>query len=159
MARRDGSRPAGAIYGTIVVLAVIAGVSEDTEAGAASVLGAVLVTALALWIAHVYAESLASRLADAKATWREIVRRAIVQEWPLAEAALVPAAPLLLGAVGVLSRESAIDVAIALALADLFTWGAAVGRASNQAPRRAALSGLLNVALGGIVVGLKLVVH
>jgi VIT1/CCC1 family predicted Fe2+/Mn2+ transporter len=159
MARVDGSRLAGAIYGTIVVLAVIAGVSEDTEAGAASVLGALLVTALALWIAHVYAESLASRLVDPEVKWREIVRRAIAQEWPLAQAALVPAVPLLLGALGVLSRDTAIDVAMALALADLFAWGVAVGRASDQPRGRAVLSGLLNVALGAIVVGLKLLVH
>jgi hypothetical protein len=159
MAFPDGSRAAGAVYGTILALSVIAGVSEDADAGAASVLGAVLVTSFAFWIAHVYAESLTARIAHPHARWRELVRRAVTREWPLLQAALAPAIPLLLGAVGVLSRDTAINLAIALALADLFGWGVAVGRASRQRPARAALSGFLNVALGGVVVALKVVVH
>jgi hypothetical protein len=155
----DGSRQAGAVYGTILVLSVIAGVSEDADAGAASVLGAVLLTSAAFWIAHVYAESLTARIDHPRARWRELIRRAVTREWPLLQSAFVPSVPLLLGAVGVLSRTAAIDVAIALALADLFGWGVAVGRALHQAPPRAALSGFVNVALGGVVVALKVVVH
>jgi hypothetical protein len=155
----DGSRQAGAVYGTILVLSVIAGVSEDADAGAASVLGAVLLTSVAFWIAHVYAESLTARIDRPDARWRELVRRAVTREWPLLQAAFVPSIPLLLGVVGALSRATAIDVAIALALADLFAWGVAVGRATHQAGLRAALSGFVNVALGGVVVALKVVVH
>jgi hypothetical protein len=155
----DGSRRAGAVYGTILVLSVIASVSEDADAGAASVLGAVLLTSFAFWIAHVYAESLTARIDHPRARWRELARRAVIREWPLLQAAFVPSVPLLLGVVGALSRATAIDIAIALALADLFAWGVAVGRALHQAPLRATLSGFVNVALGGVVVALKVVVH
>jgi hypothetical protein len=40
-----------------------------------------------------------------------------------------------------------------------FAWGAAVGRALGQPPARAALSGLLNVALGALMVLLKVLAH
>jgi hypothetical protein len=159
MALGDGSRPASAIYGTIVVLGVIAGVSEDADAGPAAVLGGVLVTALAFWAAHVYAEVLAARLADPERRWGEIMPRAAAGEWPIVEAALAPAVALVLGVIGVLSRDTAIDVAMALALADLFGWGVVIGRASGQSRAGVLLSGLLNVALGGVVVFLKVLVH
>jgi hypothetical protein len=159
MEAREARRLTGAIYGTILLLAVIVGVSEDKDAGPGTVLASVLVTAFAFWAAHVYAAALAERLVDARATWREVIPRVVQEEWPIVEATATPAIALVLGAVGVLSRDAAINIAIALALADLLAWGLAIGRRAGEPTRRAVLIGIVNVAIGAFVVALKVFAH
>jgi hypothetical protein len=155
----ERGRSAGALYGTILVIAIIVGVSEDPDAGAGLILAGVLVTTLVFWAVHVYAETLAEHLAHPHWSLRADIARAASREWPLVEAAAPPAVPLLLGAIGVLSRTAAIDLAIALGLINLFGWGVAVGRAMGQPLSRAIVTGLVNVVLGGIMVVLKAFVH
>jgi hypothetical protein len=155
----ERGRSAGALYGTILVLAIVVGLSEDPDAGAGFILGGVLITTLVFWAVHVYAETLAQHLAHPHWTLRADVAHAASREWPLVEAAAPPALPLFLGAVGVLSRTAAINLAIALGLLNLFGWGVAVGRAMGQPLSRAIVTGLVNVVLGGIMVVLKAFVH
>jgi hypothetical protein len=152
-------RSAGALYGTILVIAVIIGVSEDDTASAGLVLGGVLVTTLVFWAVHVYAETLAAHLAHPQWTLGADIREAASSEWPLVEAAGPPAIPLLLGTVGVLGRTAAINFAIALGLINLFAWGVSVGRAMGQPMSRAIITGVINVLLGGVMVALKAIVH
>jgi hypothetical protein len=157
--RERGPHSARAIYGTILVLAVVAAVSGDDDASATYILFGVLITSLVFWIAHMYAELLTSAVNDPSRSWRELWRAAARSEWPLMEAALAPAVPLLLGAVGVLSRDTAVNLAYVVGLLDLFGWGIAIGRALDQPGSRAVLTGLVNVALGAVVVVLKALVH
>ncbi len=154
-----GEHSARAVYGTILVLAVIAGVSGDDDATAGYILGGVLVTALVFWIAHVYAELLTLAVGDPTRGWRELWQAAARTEWPLVEAALAPAIPLLLGALGVFSRNTAVNLAFAVGLLDLFAWGIAIGRALGQRPWGIVGTAVVNVALGAVVVALKALVH
>lgn len=159
MARRAGIERAEAVYGTILVLAIIVGLSEDEDAEVGAILGGVLATSLVFWAAHVYAGTLAAQLEEPDRRTREFVPRVMAQQWPLVEAALPPALALALGVVGLLSRDAAVDVAIAVGLIALFGWGYAIGRAVGRSRGRAALAGLLSVALGAVMVILKLLVH
>lgn len=159
MELREARRLTGAVYGTILVLSVIVGFSEDKEAGAQTILASVLVTAFAFWVAHAYSAALAERLADPDARWRALIPRVVAEEWPLVGAALTPSVALLLGAIGVIGRTAAVNIAIVLALGDLFGWGIAVARSAGQPTARAVLTGAVNVGIGLLVVGLKVVVH
>jgi hypothetical protein len=155
----DRGRSPGALYGTILVIAVIVGVSEDETASAGLILGGVLVTALVFWAVHVYAETLAAHLAHPDWSLGDDLKEAAASEWPLVEAAAAPAVPLLLGWIGVIGRNAAIDLALAVGLINLFGWGVSVGRSMGQPTSRAIITGLINVVLGGIMVVLKGLVH
>jgi hypothetical protein len=150
----------GGLYGTVLVLAVITALSKPGhEEGAAVILGGVVASALVFWIVHVYADTLAERVATPDRSWRAIAAHVAREELPIVEAAIPPAVPLLLGTIGVLSRDAATWTAIVLGLLELFAWGLAVARALERRGLSALLLGCFNVALGGAMVLLKVLVH
>jgi hypothetical protein len=151
-------KTADGLYGTVLVVAVLAALSKDPGAGAGELLGGVLVVMLVYWVVHVYAGTLALRVARPDRGMRGIMRQTMREEWPLVEAATVPAIPLVLGVLGVLGRDAALWCAIGAGLVDLFGWGWAVGRAARQPVVGAAALGALNVALGALMVGLKFLI-
>jgi hypothetical protein len=149
----------GGLYGTVLVLAVITALSKSGHAAASVLLGGVVVTTGVFWIVHVYADSLAARVAAPDRPWSALAAHHAHHELPILQAAVPPAIPLALGTVGVLSRESASWAAIGLGLAGLFGWGVLVGRALGYGRSGTFGIGLLNIALGGVMVGLKVLVH
>jgi hypothetical protein len=149
----------GGLYGTVLVLAVLTALTKSGKAEAAVLLGGVVVTSGVFWIVHVYADTLVARVAAPEQRWRDIAAVHARHELPILEAAVGPAIPLALGAAGVLSREAASWAAIAVGLVGLFGWGILLGRALGYGLWRTVSIGLLNVALGGVMVGLKVLVH
>ena len=152
-------RVADAVYGTILVLAVVAALSQDKQAGPGEIAGGALATAIVFWVVHVYAEVLSRRTAGDTTQARPLVRAAAKQEWPLVEAALAPLVPLLLGAIGVFSRGTSVTLSIAVGLADLGAWGYLAGRAMGQATVKSVVSAAGAVVLGLVMVLLKNLVH
>ena len=73
---------AGAIYGTIVAMALIAGAAADPGHG--KLLGLTVATLFVFWLAHVYAQTLSHHIEGAKRL-----------EWPAVKAAMVEAIVLL----------------------------------------------------------------
>jgi hypothetical protein len=158
-AAERAKRVADAVYGTILVIAVVAALSKDHEASAGAILAGAFATSLVFWIVHVYAEVLARRTAgDQTPSW-PLLRTAARQEWPLVEAALAPLAPLLLGELGVFSRSTAITLSLIVGLGDLAAWGYVAGRAMRQSVLRALVTAAGAVALGALMVLLKNLVH
>jgi hypothetical protein len=149
----------GGLYGTVLVLAVLTALTKSGKAEAPVLLGGVVVTSGVFWIVHVYADTLVARVGAPERRWRDIAAVHARHELPILEAAVGPAIPLALGAAGVLSREAASWAAIAFGLVGLFGWGILLGRALGYRLWRTVGIGLLNVALGGVMVGLKVLVH
>ena len=157
-APREAPR-SGGLYGTVLVLAVIIALTKSGKAEASILLGGILVTSLVFWLVHVYADTLAARVARPDLSWLDLARVHALHELPILEAPLGPAIPLALGTVGILSRQAASWSAIAVCLVALFGWGTAVARALGYRGAVAIGMGLLNVGLGGAMVGLKVLVH
>jgi len=155
----QGRRVADAVYGTILVLAVVAALSQDKKAGPGEIAAGALTTSLVFWIVHVYAQVLSRRTAGDTMRTRELVSSAARQEWPLVAAALAPLVPLVLGAIGVFQRSTSITLSIAVGLADLAAWGYLAGRAMGQATIKSVISALVAVGLGLLMVLLKNLVH
>jgi hypothetical protein len=159
---RSGRLPANAaraIYGQILVTSLVGALSEDSEIEAGYILVSVVSTMLVFWLAHVYAEALSRGLeARRHLEWAEI-RRLAAREWPLVQAAIPTAIVLALGAIGALSTETAVDIAIALGIVALFTWGLAIGRASGWSWAAALFGAAISACFGLAVVGLKALVH
>ena len=77
---------AGAIYGTIAAMAVIAGSAADPSHARALRLTAA--TLFVFWLAHVYAQALSHHLRGARRLEWSVVRTAMAEERPLLEGPL-----------------------------------------------------------------------
>jgi hypothetical protein len=155
----DHANPARAIYGTILVMAVITAFSHDDSATSAELIGAVAATTIVFWVAHVYAEVLGRRLEGESGSRLANIRLALRHEWPIVEAALLPVLGLLLGVLSIVSDDTAVNVAIAAGVLELFGWGLAAGRQLGLSTTGTILAGAVNGALGLVIVGLKVLVH
>jgi hypothetical protein len=149
---------ASAIYGTILVTAVVAGTAASEEVSVAGGILIVLATTLVFWLAHFYANLLALRLTiKRRPAWPE-VRRLSGEEWPLVQAGALPILILLLAETGLYGRDTAFAVAMWSGVAALFFWGVVYARYEGSGVAGALASGTFNAALGLIVVALKVIV-
>jgi hypothetical protein len=150
---------ARAIYGQILVTSLVGALSEDSEIDAEYILISVGATMLVFWLAHVYAEAMSRGLEAGRHLGWEEIRRLAAGEWPLVQATFPTAIVLALGAIGALSTQTAVDLAIAVGVVALFAWGLAIGRASSSSWPASLLGAVISACFGLAVVGLKALVH
>ena len=148
---------AGAIYGTIAAMAVIAGAAADPAHGRA--LGLTLATLLVFWLDHVYAQALAHHLrGKARPDWAA-VRAAMAEERPLLEGPVPMLALLALGELGVLQEGQAVRLALWLGVVELVTWGIFYARGQRWGWLPALVAGAVNGLFGLLIVVLEVLVH
>ena len=158
LGRRQGV--ASVVYGTIIVMATVAAGSRGAETDVPNLAGAVAVTALVLWIAHVYAHTLAESLERGRrldlAEFTEVARRELAMPY----AAVAPVGTLVLAAVGVLEAQTAVWIALGFGVVTLAVQGVRYAALERLGRTGTAISVTLNVALGLVIVGLEAwVVH
>lgn len=156
----EHANPARAIYGTILVMAVITALSHDGTVTSALLIAGVLATTFVFWIAHVYAEVLGNRIEGGSGvpSFANIVTAAR-GEWPLVEASLLPVLSLLLGVIGLVKTDTAVTIAIGVGVAELFGYGIVAGRRLNLSGVGVIVVGVVNGGLGLLIVLLKVLVH
>ncbi len=156
--RTSGSVTEG-IYGLILATAMITVAREYESENAGRIALTVLVTAVVFWLAHVYSRVLAWSMERERMLSRAEVGEILRHDWPLVAVALPLVGVLLLGAVDILRDQTAVLLALLLALAELAVSGAWAARASGAGVGGTALSAVVAVALGTAVVLLKAFVH
>jgi hypothetical protein len=156
----EHANPARAIYGTILVMAVIVALSHDGSVTSAELITGVLATTFVFWIAHVYAEVLGQRV-EGEGGRPTLANVAVAArgEWPLVESALLPVLCLLVGVVGLVETRTAVWIAIGAGVVELFGYGIAAGRRLRLSLRGTLVVGVVNGALGLVIVALKVLVH
>jgi hypothetical protein len=110
-----------------------------------------------LWIAHVYAHTLSERLAENRLRVEgvgSIARR----EAGIVLAAVLPFASLVLGAIGVASESTAVWAALGIGLFTLAAVGFRYARLEELGTSGTLTAIALNLALGLLVVALKILV-
>ena len=153
-----GERLGGFIYGTIVVLSVViaGGKAYPTDPG--HIAWFVAVTIVVFWLAHVYAHGLAHSVShDEHLSFAEL-RRIAHREASLLEAAVPSVVALLAGALGLISENAAIWLALALGLVVLAAQGFLFARAERLAWLGTLVVVALNLGFGILLIALKLVV-
>jgi hypothetical protein len=152
-----GDRGIGAtVYGTILALAAMA--AGAPRLGPRELIGVVAGTAAVIWIAHVYAHGLGESIERGhRLDWNEFSAIA-VREVPILAAAAAPIAVLLLGAIGLVEEATDVWIAFGVGLAALAAQGARYARIEKLGPLGTAGVVAANLALGGIVVALKVVI-
>jgi hypothetical protein len=153
-----GERLAGFVYGTIVALAVLIAGARAYPDGPGHVAALVLVTSVVFWLAHVYAHALGQSVARNRRLTLAELRSVARHEAAVIEAALLPVAALLLGAIGLLSATAAVWLALATGLVVLAAEGVLFARLERLGWLGTLVIVSVNLALGVVLIGLKLLV-
>jgi len=147
-----------AIYGLITVLAVLQVLEIETPSAWHATV-ALFGTTVAVALLDAYSESIAEMLAERHwLSWHDL--RAIGRDVaPVLIGAQGPTLILLLSALGLLSVGLAISLAQVVAFALLFGFGWRVGQLLHEHWLRQLASALFLVAIGSLVLGIKVVFH
>jgi hypothetical protein len=148
---------AGAIYGTILATAVIAGTARHRPPG--RVLALTVATLLVFWLAHVYAAALSHHLLRATRLRWATIATAMAEEWPMVAGPAPSLLLLLLGALGLLGDEAAVNLALWAALAQLVGWGVTYARRQGWSWLAAVVAGTVNGTFGAAIIALKAFLH
>ena len=157
-ARRTGERIAGLVYGTIVVMGVIAASSEGLERDPARIAVLVVGTNFVFWLAHVYAHSVEQSVVTRERLTGRGLKEVAVHEASILTAAVLPTGALLLGVFGFIGDRRAIWLALAAGTAALAGQGLALARIEKLTPFGTATLVLANVLLGLAIVALEVFV-
>jgi hypothetical protein len=148
---------AGAIYGTIAAMAVIAGAARDPSHG--RVLALTFATLGVFWLAHVYAHALAHHLRGARRLEWPVVTAAMVEERTMLEAPALLFLLLALGGIGLVDMHLAVRLALWAGVAQLVAWGVVYARRQRWGWPTALTAGAVNGTFGLIIVALEVLIH
>ena len=152
---RSGTDFSAAIYGSLLVTTLVAAQARS-DASAEFIAFSVIVAAAVFWLAEAWSKLVSLRIAGPVS--RGQAARVARAESPMLLAAIPPTLALGLSALGVLTVEQAIDLALIVAIVQLFAWGLLVGRAVGRGWPLALLIAGVDCALGLVIVVLKVIV-
>lgn len=151
---RSPSDYAGAIYGSLLAASVVAGTGPGHQPpNPGQLIALLLATGVVFWLAHVYAAMVGERSAEllSLSKYRASARR----EWPIVQAAVPPAAAAGVGALLGLSDAGAAWLALAVAVGSQLAWALYVAAKAGATRWGMAVSGLVYLVLGLLIVALK----
>ncbi len=155
----DTHAVARTIYGTILVTALVAGISEGKDIDAWQILVSVAGTLVVFWAAHVYSEVISQRMAAGRSlSWAEI-RRATSEELPMVQSGIPAGIALSLAALGFYSTETGVTLAIGFGVASLFAYGVVLGHRERASRTQTFITACVNGTFGLVIVALKAFVH
>jgi hypothetical protein len=145
------------IYAELVIIAVVLGLalsgSATHNAAALSVVG----TSLGLWLATLAADEQAHRLSYGRLTNAAELRHMLFVSSPLLTAAVGPLMLIGLSALEILPLTTALYLSVVVDAGSMFVWGYTSVRRMGAGLVGAVSVGLINLLIGGIVIGVKLV--
>ena len=146
---------ASAVYGSLLVTALVA--AQARSDAVPEFIAATLVVGVGVfWLTEVWTELIAIRTRG-PITWAE-VRSTARAELPMLSAAVIPTLLLLTATLGWTTGEQAANLAMAAGIVQLFAWGLVVGLAMRRGWLPALVVALVDVALGMVIVTLKVAV-
>ena len=148
---------AARVYGTVLAMASLAA-GALTHLGPRELIGVVATTSGVIWLAHVYAHTLGESIERGhRLDWAEFKSLA-ARELPILSAAAAPISVLLLGALGIVEEATDIWLAFGVGFVALAAQGERYARVERLGAGGMAVVIALNLALGGVVVALKVLV-
>jgi hypothetical protein len=147
------------IYGTILITALVAGLSEAKDVDAWQILVSVTATAVVFWAAHVYAELLSLRLDRRRRLTRAEQLGTLRDELPMLEAGIPAGVALALAALGFYSTDTGVTLAIGFGVASLFAYGVVLGHREGANRLQTVYAAAVNGSFGLVIVALKAFIH
>jgi hypothetical protein len=149
---------AGTVYGTIIVLAVLAAGGNAYREEPWHLVVIVVTTVLVLWLAHVYAHGLAESLQAGRRLSPTELGQIARRELAIPAAAVAPATVLMFGAVGIFRESTAVWIAFTLGVVTLAVQGVRYAAVEKMSGRATIVAVAINLALGLALVALEVFV-
>lgn len=151
---------AGTVYGTIVVLSVLAAGARTYEHHLWRLASIAAISAIVLWVAHVYSHALGDSLAGGRRLSLSEIGDIARREYSIVLSAVLPVAAVVLGAAGVLHEPTAVRWAFGVGILALAVQGIRYARLEHLGRLAAIATVSLNLALGLTIVAVEaLVTH
>jgi hypothetical protein len=150
--------PAGAIYGVIVIGALLAAESSRHESYLETFSSAALAAAL-YWLAHAYAGVLGRRLTHHERLSVPTLARALAHDWSLVRGAGIPLVALAIAWVLGASQQDAVTAALWSAIASLVALELLAGARSHATRGELAVDIAVGLAMGTAILMLKIILH
>lgn len=144
-----------AVYGSLLVTSLVA-VQARSDASPEFVALTLLIGVVVFWLTDVWTGIIALRV-QAPVSWADVRATARVES-PMLTAAIIPAAIVATGMLPAVPVQQVLDIALAVCILQLFLWGLAVGRRLHRGWPVTLLVAGVDMALGLVVVVLKVVV-
>jgi hypothetical protein len=157
MALRWG-RVSGAIYGTLAVAVLLAVESADGHTYATT-LGAAVLTLVAYWLAHGYARALAARLTSDAAGSGGRLLRSLGQESGILVGGSIPLVALMMCWLARVDLARALEIGVWAGAAALFAVELIAGVRARSRVRTLLQDGALSLAVGALVVLVRVLLH
>jgi hypothetical protein len=150
--------PAGAVYGTIAVGALLAAESATRETYAETV-GAVVITLVVYWLAHAYAQFTGRRLERGEPLALAALTRSLAHELAILAGAAIPLIPLIGWWIAGGKLADAVTAAIGTSAALIVVIELIAGIRAELSGRELLKQTSFGALLGLLVITLKLVLH
>jgi hypothetical protein len=151
-----GANIGGAVYGSVLVASIVVAAAGDDQLGLWKMSVIVAATSAVFWLAHVYAHTMGETLEHRQRITVAAVREVSKREWPLIQAAVLPLLALVLGALHVLERKTALWIAALLPIATLFAWGIVYARREQMGVWGTLAVASITSTFGIVVIALKI---
>ncbi|MGW7265940.1 hypothetical protein [Streptomyces sp. NPDC054842] len=146
----------GGVYGSMLAASVVIGAGTLGSLPRVQLMLLLLLTGVVFWIAHVHAQLFGARLAQ-QGLDRRTVLHVCREEWPIVKAAVPPAAAVAVSPLLGLDVQGAVWLALSVAVAGQVGWSVAAARRAGAPRRLIAITALVNLILGLLIIAFKLV--
>ncbi|HWY90211.1 MAG TPA: hypothetical protein VNY31_06015 [Solirubrobacteraceae bacterium] len=153
-----GRNPAGVVYGTILIGAVIAAESGVHD-GYPDLIGSTALVLGIYWLAHSYSTILGRRLSHEEHLTAGALARALGHDWSIVRGASIPLLTLLIAWAAGASETTGVNAAVWAAIASLVVFELLAGMRAGSTPREFALEGGVGVIMGLAIFALKSLAH
>jgi hypothetical protein len=153
--RRAHADYTGGVYGSMLATTVVIGAGTLGSFPRLHLILLLLLSAVAFWMAHVHAQLFGARLAQQPLD-RHTVLHVCRDEWPIVKAAAPPALAVAVSPLLGLDVAGALWLAVAVAVAGQVGWSVAAARRAGASGRQTALSALVNLVIGLLIVSIKI---
>lgn len=150
--------PSGAVYGVIVIGALLAAESGRHESYLDTVASTVIAAAL-YWLAHAYAGVLGRRLVEQQRLTASALVRALGRDLAIVRGAALPLLALVLAWATGAALQTAVTAALWSAIASLIAFELIAGIRSRATAGELALDAGVGAAMGIAILALKIVLH
>ncbi|MCH5672020.1 hypothetical protein [Streptomyces gilvus] len=152
---RAASDYTGGVYGSMLAASVVVGAATLDSFPRLELVLLLLLTGLVFWIGHVHAQLFGARLAR-QALDRRVVLRVCREEWPIVKAAVPPAAAVAVSPLLGLDLQGALWLALCVAVAGQIGWSMAAARRAGAGWPLVAVTAVVNLVLGLLIILLKI---
>ncbi|QFZ76295.1 hypothetical protein GFH48_26220 [Streptomyces fagopyri] len=148
----------GAIYGSLLAASVVAGAGAVGPHPRAELVALLLCTGVVFWAAHAYVRFIGNRLRHRSVTWGEI-RRVCAGEWPIVQAAFLPAVAVAISPILGLGAGGAGWLALGVAVAQQVGWATVMVIRAGASHGAVVSVAAVNLVLGLVIVAAKVALH